>query len=96
LAPPTKGEELPKLENIACYVFPPGTGIIIHLGTWHDFPLPLLEPVTVLTMNSFEVVDALQKMEKPGEMDQGDVHKFYIPKHYGFRVEVKGMPIIKQ
>ena len=36
-----------------------GHGIMIHQGTWHDFPLCVKEPVTVLTANSPEVVEAL-------------------------------------
>lgn len=47
-------------------------------------------------MNSEEVVQALQEMKKPGEMDQGDVYKLYIPKQYGKKVEIKGMPMVTE
>jgi len=48
---------------------------MIHKGTWHDFPVAIRRPVTVLTYNSAEVVEALASMKEPGEMNFGDVYK---------------------
>jgi ureidoglycolate lyase len=77
------GSRLPDLGNVKCFVFPPGHGIMIHKGTWHDFPLCVKDPVTVLTANSPEVVEALASMGSPREMDHGDVYKIEIRKRTG-------------
>ena len=75
--------KVPDVGNVKCFVFPPGHGIMIHQGTWHDFPLSVKEPVTVLTANSPEVVEALASMVSSGEMDHGDVYKIEVRKHTG-------------
>ena len=74
------GENVPRLADICCFVFPPGHGIMLYKGAWHDFPYAVKEPVTCLTMNSPEVVEALTKMKEPGEMDDGDVYKIDVKK----------------
>ena len=74
------GENIPRLAEVCCFVFPPGHGIMLHKGTWHDFPLAVKDPVTCLTMNSAEVVEALTEMLEPAEMDHGDVYKIDIKK----------------
>ena len=78
-----RGLDTPTIEEIKCFVLPPGHGIMIHKGTWHDFPLAVKDPVTVLTANSPEVVVALASMKEPKEMDQGDVYKIDIKKRLG-------------
>jgi len=77
------GENVPRLEDLLCFVFPPGHGIMLHKGVWHDFPLAVKDPVTCLTMNSPEVVEALAGMKEPAEMDHGDVYKIDIKKRTG-------------
>jgi ureidoglycolate lyase len=54
-------------------------GLLLHLGTWHDFPIACERPVVVLTANSEEVVEALASMEDAHEMNQGDVFKISLP-----------------
>lgn len=78
-----KGGVTPTLDDVKCFVFPPGHGVMIHKGTWHDFPLAVKDPVTVLTANSPEVVEALSSMKSPDEMDHGDVYKIDIKKRTG-------------
>lgn len=77
------GAKVPDLKDVKCFILPPGHGIMIHKGTWHDFPLCVKEPVTVLTANSPEVVEALASMGEAKEMDHGDVYKIDIKKHTG-------------
>jgi ureidoglycolate lyase len=77
------GSECPQLEDVKCFIFPPGHGVMIHKGTWHDFPLCVKEPVTVMTANSPEVVVALASMKQPEEMNHGDVFKIDIKKRTG-------------
>ncbi len=81
-------QNLPNVETLKCFKFPPGTGILLSRGTWHDFPMAINKPVTCITGNSEEVVDALVKMVGPGEMDQGDVYKIDLQKRLGIKIEV--------
>ena len=75
LGKPTNNSTSPDLENLVCFKIPAGHGIMIHKGTWHDFPLAISKPVTCLTANSEKVVKALASMKEPAEMNHGDVEK---------------------
>jgi ureidoglycolate lyase len=92
MAPPNheNNEDLPNLSQVRAMRFPPGHGLLLHLGTWHDFPIACEEPVVILTANSDEVVTALSQMKEPGEMNQGDVYKISLPKRLGceFQLDV--------
>jgi ureidoglycolate lyase len=83
LGKPHNDAKVPTLDDVRCFTFRPGTGIMIHKGTWHDFPLAIKDPVTVITANSPEVVEALASMKEPTEMNHGDVYKIDIKKHTG-------------
>jgi len=71
-------QNVPDMSNVRAFVIPGGQGLMIHKGTWHDFPVAILEPVTILTFNSEEVVAALASMKEPKEMDHGDVYKIHV------------------
>ena len=90
LGKPNPQEKKPDLNQVVALRFPPGCGIILHRGTWHDFPLALANPVVVLTMNSAEVVEALAAMTSPQDMDTGDVYKLELARHLGVTIQVKG------
>lgn len=79
----------PDHEDIVVFIFPPGHGIMIHAGTWHDFPMAVEDPVTVLTMNSEEIVEALISQAEPGEMDRGDVYKIAYAERTGINLLVE-------
>jgi ureidoglycolate lyase len=83
-----QGKDVPRLDDVTCFVLPPGHGVMLHKGTWHDFPLAVAAPVTCLTMNSPEVVVALASMKEPAEMDSGDVFKIDIRKRTGIQLHV--------
>lgn len=51
---------------------------MIHAGTWHDFPMAIVDQVTVPAMNADEVVDALANTKSAEEMDAVDVYKIDI------------------
>jgi len=87
LGPPAEGP-MPDLASVVTFVFPPGHGIMLYKGTWHDFPLALDRPVTVLVMNSAEVVEALAAQKTPAEMDHGDVYKIAVGHRLGRTVRV--------
>lgn len=78
-----EGKDVPDLEQVKCFVLPPGHGVMIWKGTWHDFPMCVKDPVTVLTANSEEVVKALASQKTPDEMNNGDVYKIDIKKRTG-------------
>jgi ureidoglycolate lyase len=79
-----RGENVPCLEDVKAFHIPAGNGVMIHVGTWHDFPMAFSgQPVTVLTMNSDEVVRALASAECADEMDTGDVYKVDIQRRTG-------------
>lgn len=83
------GAKVPNLEEVQAFRIPPGHGIMIHRGTWHDFPMAFEDqPVTVLTMNSEEVVKALAQAKEPADMDTGDVYKIDIVRHTGKTLRV--------
>lgn len=82
LGKPNEGD-VPALEDVRCFIFPPGHGVMLHKGTWHDFPLAVDKPVTCLTANSPEVVVALASQATPDEMNSGDVYKIDILKRTG-------------
>jgi ureidoglycolate lyase len=82
------GKDVPDLEDVRAFVLPPGHGILIHIGTWHDFPMALDRPVTVFTANSAEVVEALANQKDAEEMDNGDVRKIDILRHTGAVLDV--------
>jgi len=85
LAPPNheQGSRVPDLDEAKAFVFPAGHGLLLKFGTWHDFPIAPAGAITILTMNSDEVVEALRQMKLPGEMDGGDVYKIDIPLRTG-------------
>jgi ureidoglycolate lyase len=78
-----EGADVPALDALRVFVLPPGHGVMIHAGTWHDFPLAIERPVTVLTMNSAEVVKALAAQPTPAEMNAGDVFKIDVAHRLG-------------
>ena len=43
LAKPTEDRRMnvPDLENVVAFKLPPGHGVMIHEGTWHDFPMAI-------------------------------------------------------
>jgi ureidoglycolate lyase len=78
----------PELEHLRTFVFPPAHGIMLHRGTWHDFPMAIDRPVTVLTANSEEIVAALASQKEPDEMDRGDVFKIDVLRRTGKQLRV--------
>jgi ureidoglycolate lyase len=84
-----RGMDVPDLDDVVGFKLPPGHGVMIHEGTWHDFPMAWSAPVTVLTANSEEVVEALANAKTADEMDSGDVFKIDIVKRLGKQLVVE-------
>lgn len=83
-----QGANAPSVEDVRAFRISGGHGLMLHPGTWHDFPMAIATAVTVLTMNSEEVVQALASMEEAGEMDKGDVFKIDVEKRTGRVIRV--------
>ncbi len=90
MAPPNhqNSKNLPDLNQVKALRFPAGYGLLLHLGTWHDFPIACDRPVIILTANSDEVVTALSQMQTPDEMNQGDVYKISLPKRLNCKIQL--------
>jgi ureidoglycolate lyase len=89
LGEPTDGDLIPDFNRVEAFYFPPGHGIMLRQGVWHDFPMAVSKPITVLTINSEEVVEALATQPFPGDMNRGDVYKIHVKKHTGKQLRVK-------
>ncbi len=77
------GRDVPDFADMVAFRMPAGHGVMIHKGTWHDFPMAIDKPVTVFTANSEEVVNALCAVPGPQEIDNGDVFKINIAARTG-------------
>jgi len=91
LAPPNhaQGCETPDLAQARTYRIPAGAALLLHLGTWHDFPIAAEDEATIITMNSEEVVQALASMPAPAEMQHGDVYKIDVAQRTGTQLVVR-------
>ncbi|MFL5911486.1 MAG: ureidoglycolate lyase [Gaiellaceae bacterium] len=85
LAPPNHDADgqLPDLDAAVALRLPPGSVLLLHSGTWHDFPIAVDQPVTFLLANSAEVVEALRTAGRPRELNEGDVQKVSLPDRLG-------------
>lgn len=87
LGEPTS-ESVPDLTRVKAFYFPGGHGVMLWQKVWHDFPLAVSEPVTIFTINSEEVVDALASQPVPQDMATGDVYKLHVKTHTGKTIRV--------
>jgi ureidoglycolate lyase len=85
MTPPNheSGGQLPDLDAATALRFPPASVLLLHAGTWHDFPIAVDRPVTFMLANSEEVVEALRTAGRPRELNEGDVQKVSLPDRLG-------------
>ncbi|AVZ30733.1 hypothetical protein BMF81_02654 [Nodularia spumigena UHCC 0039] len=83
------GENLPNINQIQAFRFPAGHGLLLYIGTWHDFPIACDRSVVILTANSDEVVTALSQMQTPEEMNQGEVYKISLSKRLKIQIQLE-------
>jgi ureidoglycolate lyase len=91
LAPPNhaQGRDLPDLDAVVALRLPAASALLLHEGTWHDFPIAVDRPVTFVLANSAEVVEALQAAGRPRELDEGDIRKVSLPDRFGCVLRVR-------
>lgn len=88
LGEPDPARTLPDPGRLKAFYFPAGHGVMLWQGVWHDFPLAVADPVTIFTINSEEVVDALASQSVPQDMATGDVYKLHVKTHTGKTIRV--------
>jgi len=77
-----EGRNKPDPDRIEVLIIPPGMGLILKKGTWHDFPVSCGPPVSAFIINSEEVVEALASMKEPAPMNHGDCFKLRLSEHF--------------
>ncbi|WP_338088486.1 hypothetical protein [Nodularia spumigena] len=75
------GENLPNINQIQAFRFPAGHGLLLYIGTWHDFPIACDRSVVILT--------ALSQMQTPEEMNQGEVYKISLSKRLKIQIQLE-------
>jgi len=87
LAPPTKGD-LPDLAQARAFRFAGDCGLLMHVGTWHEFPFALdatADMVVVLRNETNRNLDAVSDGEAVGE----DLEKRHIAKRFGMSLAIR-------
>ncbi|MFT8244845.1 ureidoglycolate lyase [Roseomonas sp. BN140053] len=87
LAPPTPEAELPELDALRALVFDGSAGFALHLGTWHEFPMALVDSTDVLVLLRRDTVRDLR--HKQGNEAHGpDLDKKDVVARCGVTLEV--------
>lgn len=77
LAPPTPDADLPPLDTVRALVFDGRAGFALHIGTWHEFPMALVDDTDVIILLRRDTVRDLrhkQGNEAHGpDLDKKDV-----------------------
>lgn len=82
----TDANGAPDFRNLVAFRFAAGTGLLLNIGVWHDFPRAIDKPVSCITANSEEVIVALTSISAPREMNDGDVYKISIPDRFSKQI----------
>jgi len=81
LAPPN-ADSLPDLSQVRAFRFPGDCGLLMHVGTWHEFPFALRAPsdmVVILRHETNRNLDAIADGEAVGE----DLEKRNVRRRFG-------------
>ncbi len=82
LAPPTPNGNLPDLAAARALRFPGDCGLMMHVGTWHEFPFALqasADMVVILRNETNRNLDAVEDGEAVGE----DLEKRNVRRRFG-------------
>jgi ureidoglycolate lyase len=86
LAPPNEGE-LPDLDAARAFVFDGSAGLMLHLGTWHEFPFALHDVTNVCILIRRDTARDLT-MKQGNEARGPDLDKKDIVARMGVTIEV--------
>jgi len=87
LAPPT-ASDLPDLAQARAFHFAGDCGLLMHVGTWHEFPFALevtADMVVVLRNETNRNLEAISDGEAVGE----DLEKRHIAKRFGVSLAIR-------
>lgn len=87
LAPPT-ASDLPDLAQARAFHFAGDCGLLMHVGTWHEFPFALevtADMVVVLRNETNRNLEAISDGEAVG----GDLEKRHIAKRFGVSLAIR-------
>jgi len=88
-APPGDGE-LPDLDAARAFRFDGSAGFCMHLGTWHEFPFPLVDDTDVIVVISSQTSQDLRQRTANGiEAEGPDLDKKDITLRYGTVIELE-------
>jgi len=87
LAPPTDSE-LPDLDHARAFLFDGDAGLLMHIGTWHEFPFALVDGTQVVVILRAEATQGLKAENVvDGEGRSGDLDKKDIVRRLGVALE---------
>lgn len=85
LAPPDARLEndAPALDEIRSFVIPPFAAFNMALGCWHEVPTAVFPETPVLLTSHAAVTHGWAQIDKPGQINAGDVEKREVAMHLG-------------
>ncbi|MEZ5499678.1 MAG: ureidoglycolate lyase [Steroidobacteraceae bacterium] len=85
LGPPCP-HTLPDVESVRAFRFPPGTGFMMHIGTWHEFPFALESTMDLLVILRNETNRDLERRSHD-EAEGADLQKRNVQNRLGVQFE---------
>lgn len=86
LAPPSAAA-LPDLDHAAAFLFDGTQGVALHLGTWHEFPLALVDDTELVVLLRHETAHDL-RTDQGNEATGPDLEKRDLVARFGLRLQM--------
>ena len=85
LAPPDARlvNDAPALDEVRSFVIPPFAAFNMHRGCWHEVPTAVFPETAVLLTSHAAVTHGWAEIDKPGQINAGDVEKREVASHLG-------------
>lgn len=75
--------DAPALDEIRSFVIPAYAAFNMHLGCWHEVPTAVFPETPVLLTSHAAVTHGWAEIDKPGQINSGDVEKREVASHLG-------------
>lgn len=82
VAPPTPDRDVPDLAAVRALRFRGDHGFLMHVGTWHEFPFAIAEPVDLVVVLRHETNRNLDAVAD-GEAAGADLQKRNVARRFG-------------